>query len=102
MGTPAILHARGREIARVRLKGNCTGTFPVMIRQAQSTLVLIIVFTTPQQSVVGELPLLLLPVMKFKHGVKLLMMEVVHGVDICPLTVITVTVSRAVRTLTRL
>lgn len=43
----------------------------------------------PQQPVVGgdddEL-LLVLPVIKLKHGVKLLIIDAVHGVLICPLT----------------
>jgi hypothetical protein len=39
-----------------------------------------------QHSDVGDEPLLLLPVIKLKQGVKLLIIEVVHGVLICPLT----------------
>lgn len=40
----------------------------------------------PQQSDVGDVPLLVLPVIKLKHGVKLVIIEVVHGVLICPFT----------------
>jgi hypothetical protein len=41
-----------------------------------------------QQPVVGDEyePLLVLPVIKLKHGVKLLIIDAVHGVLICPLT----------------
>jgi hypothetical protein len=59
----------------------------VIRRQAQSTLELISVCNEAQQPVVGVEPLLL-PVMKLKHGVKLLSIDAVHGVLICPLTVI--------------
>ncbi|KAF2325225.1 hypothetical protein GH714_025422 [Hevea brasiliensis] len=41
-------------------------------------LVLIIDANELQQLAVGEVPLLLLPVMKFMHGVKLLIIELVH------------------------
>ena len=86
--TPAMLQARGRESARVRLMGSWTGTLAVKRRQAQSTLALISVCNEAQQPVVGVEPLLVLPVTKLKHGVKLLSIDVVHGVLICPLTVI--------------
>lgn len=88
-GPPAILHARGRESARVRLMGSWTGTLAVIRRQAQSTLVLRIVCNELQQPVVGDdddEPLPILPVIKLKHGVKLLIIDNVHGVLICPLT----------------
>ena len=39
----------------------------------------------PQQLLVGDVPPLLLPVMKFRHGVKLVIIELVHGLEICPL-----------------
>lgn len=81
----AMLHACGRESARVRLIGR-TGTLAVSTRQAQSTLVLVSDCKALQQSDVGDEPLLLLPVMKLKHGVKLLIIDIVHGVLICPLT----------------
>lgn len=82
----AMLHACGRESAKVRLIGSWTGTLAVSKRQAQSTLVLVSDCKALQQSGVGDEPLLLLPVMKLKHGVKLLIIDVVHGVLICPLT----------------
>lgn len=51
-----------------------------------------------QQSDVGEDPLPLLPVMKFKHGVKLEIIEVVQGELICPLAGITEIASRVAYT----
>lgn len=41
-----------------------------------------------QQPGEGDEPLLVLPVIKLKQGVKLLIVEVVHGVLICPLTTV--------------
>lgn len=83
-GTPAILQARGSEIARVRLMGNWNGTFPVIRRHAQSVPLLRSDLSDPQQSEVGEDPLPVLPVIKLMHGVKLEIIEFVHGVLICP------------------
>lgn len=81
IGTLAELHARGRVIAIVRLIGSETGTFPVTRRQVQSTLLLIIDLRESQQAVDGEeAPFLVLPVIKFKHGVKVVSIEIVHGV----------------------
>lgn len=63
IGTP-VLHTRGSEIARVRLKGSEIGTFPVITRHPHSTLSVMRDFTELQQSSVGEdLPFPLLPVM---------------------------------------
>ena len=89
IGTPLILQARGREIAKVRLIGGRTGTLAVINRQAQSMPVLMRDLNELQQLAVGDEPLLLLPVIKFMHGVKVLIMEAVHGVLICPFTEIT-------------
>lgn len=72
-------------MAKVRLNGKDKGTFPVKIRQPQSTLSATIDFTESQQSWVGEdCPFAVLPVMKFKHGVKLVIIEAVQGVLIWP------------------
>lgn len=57
----------------------------VTTRQAQSTLVWSIDLNDLQQSEEGEVPLPLLPVMKLRHGVKLVIIDVVHGVLICAL-----------------
>ena len=40
----------------------------------------------PQQPLVGDEPLLVLPVKKFRHGEKLEISEAVQAVEICPLT----------------
>jgi len=61
----------------------------VINRQAQSIPVLMRDLNELQQLPVGDEPLLVLPVIKFMHGVKLLIIEVVHGVLICPFTEIT-------------
>lgn len=58
-------------------------------RQAQSMPVAMSDLNELQQPEVGEDPLPLLPVMKFRHGVKLLIIDAVHGVLICPLTEMT-------------
>jgi len=81
--------APGREIARVRLIGSWTGTLAVSSRQAQSIPVLISDFNELQQLAVGGEPLLVLPVIKLTHGVKLDIIDMVHGVLICPFTEIT-------------
>ncbi|KAJ7006200.1 hypothetical protein D5086_004461 [Populus alba] len=58
-------------------------------RQAQSMPVLISDFNELQQLAVGGEPLLVLPVIKLTHGVKLDIIDMVHGVLICPFTEIT-------------
>lgn len=64
----------------------------MIIRQAQSTLPDIRDLTESQQSAVGEiLPFALLPVMTFIQGVKVVIMEDVHAVFICPFVFIIVT-----------
>lgn len=73
-------------MAKLRLVGIGIGTLAVMTRHVHSMLVLIRDFKELQHSLVGEFPLLLLPVMKLKHGVKLVIIEAVHGVLICALT----------------
>lgn len=65
---------------KVRLIGSGMGTLAVMTRQVHSTLVRIIDLKDLQHSWVGEPPLALLPVMKLKQGVKLVIIEAVHGV----------------------
>lgn len=84
-----MLQALGREIARVRLMGS--GTLAVTTRQRQSLPPFIIDLNAPQHAVVGvDEPFLLLPVIKFKHGVKLEIIEAVHGeLIVCPCTDIT-------------
>lgn len=82
-GTPLMLQALRRSWT---LTGNWIGTLAVISKQAQSTLVFMIVLNALQQLEVGDDPLLLLPVMKLKHGVKFMIIEVVHDVVICPLT----------------
>lgn len=77
-----MLQALGREMARVRLMGSWTGTLPVTMRQAQSVPLEMSDARDPQHCDVGEAPLLLLPVRKFMHGVKLLIIELVQAVDI--------------------
>lgn len=79
-----LLQARGREIPRFAFKNGIeTGTFPVIIRHAQSMLSVMRDFNESQQSRVGDEPEPVLPVMKFKQGVKLLIIEVEHAVLIC-------------------
>lgn len=85
-----MLQARGREKDKVRLIGRGMGTLAVMTRQVHSTLVRINDLKESQQSWVGELPLPLLPVMKLKQGVKLVIIEVVHGVLIWARAVVAV------------
>ena len=56
-------------------------------RQAQSTLLFAKDLNDSQHVLDGTPPLLLvLPVIKFAHGVKLVIIDVVHGVLICPFT----------------
>lgn len=68
-------------MARDWLIGIWKGTPPVAIMQRQSVPLLVTVFSELQQSAVGvEVPLVVLLVMKFKHGVKLVIIEGEHGV----------------------
>ena len=67
----------------------------VSSRQAQSIPVLIRDLNGPQQLAVGAEPLLVLPVIKLIQGVKLDIIEMVHGVLICPFTEITIRVDNA-------
>lgn len=85
-GTPGMLQARGREIARVLLIGKRNGTLPVTMRHKQSMPLDVSVLSELQQSAVGEVPLALLLVSKFIQGVKMLSADGVHGVLIvlCP------------------
>lgn len=85
-GTAFMLHARVRERARVELNGSWKGTLADITRQAQSTLVFTKDLNDSQHVLDGTAPLLVLPVIKFAHGVKLLIIDVVHGVLICPVT----------------
>ena len=81
-GTPGMLQARGREMARVRLRGTLKGMLPVTIRQRQSLPLLMRDLSELQHSEGGLLPLRLLLVTKFMHGVNVVIMEGVHGVEI--------------------
>lgn len=69
-------------MANARLIGRLTGTFPVNMRQAQSMLPVMREAKESQQPEVGDLPPLVLPVMTFMHGVKLVIRELVHAVVI--------------------
>ena len=79
-----MLQARGREMARVRLIGNWKGTLPVTMRHKQSIPPVVRVLRALQQSAVGEVPLAVLLVSKFIQGVKVLSIDGLHGVLICP------------------
>lgn len=81
-----MLQELGRMSARAALMGRGTGTLAVSKRQAQSMLVPESDLSVVQQLSFCEEPLLLLPVMTLKHGVKLLIIEVVQGERICPST----------------
>lgn len=81
-----MLQARGRERARDRLMGILKGTLPVAIWQRQPVPLVVNDFSTLQQSEVGAVPLALLLVIKFMHGVKLVSIEVVHGILNWPYT----------------
>lgn len=85
-GTPGMLQARGREMARERLMGNWKGTLPVKSRHKQSMPEPVADLSELQQSADGDVPLELLFVRKFMHGVKLESIEALHGVLICPYT----------------
>lgn len=83
-GTPGILQARGREMAKDRLMGIWKGTLPVTMRHRQSRPPLARDLRELQQSALGEVPFAVLFVNKFMQGVKLEMMEALHGVLIWP------------------
>lgn len=83
-GTPGMLQARGRDMARVRLMGIWKGTLPVTIRQRQPVPLLAMDLRELQQSVVGEVPFLVLLVMKFTQGLKVESIVGLHAVVICP------------------
>ena len=76
-----MLHACERERARAWLRG-CwkNGALAEITKQAQSILVLIKDLNESQQVLGGTKPLLVLPVMMFAHGVKLLIIDVVQDV----------------------
>lgn len=76
-----MLHACERERARAWLMG-CwkNGALAEITKQAQSILVLIKDLNESQQVLGGTKPLLVLPVMMFAHGVKLLIIDVVQDV----------------------
>lgn len=69
--------------------GNWMGTLADISRQAQSELVFTKDLNDSQHVLDGVAPLLVLPVIKFAHGVKLLIIEVVQGVLICAFTELT-------------
>lgn len=83
-GTPAMLQARGREMAMVLLRGIWKGMFPVRMRHKQPMPPLVRDFRELQQSAVGEVPLELLLVTKLMQGLKLEIIEALHGLLICP------------------
>lgn len=64
--------------------GRLRGTPPVATRQRQPVPLAMNALITLQQSAVGEFPLVLLLVMKFRQGVKLVSIEVVQGELIWP------------------
>ena len=68
----------------VLLTGIWKGMFPVRMRHKQSMPPLVRDFRELQQSAVGEVPLALLFVTKFMHGLKLEIIEALHGLLICP------------------
>lgn len=100
-GIPLRLHACGRKRARAWLilgSGNI-GTLADITRQAHSILVLIKDTNESQHVLDGAVKpimLLVLPVMRLAHGVKLLIIEVVHGVLICPVTNFTEVIKRVI------
>jgi hypothetical protein len=76
-----MLQARGREMAKDRLMGIWKGTFPVTMRHKQPMLPLVRDFRELQQLALGgEVPFPVLFVKKFKQGVKLEIIEALHGV----------------------
>lgn len=75
-------------MAKLRVVGIGIGTLAVMRRHVHSMLVLTRDLNELQHSLVGEFPFALLPVMKLKQGVKLVIMEAVHGVLICAPTLL--------------
>lgn len=89
-----MLQARGSEMARVRLMGIWNGMPPPTMRHRQPIPPLVSDLSELQHDEVGDVPLRLLLVTKFRHGVKLEIMEGVHGVVIWPRTG-TVVIERA-------
>ena len=79
-----MLQALGREMAMVLLMGNWKATFPVRMRHKQPMPPLVRDFRELQQSAVGEVPLALLFVTKPMQGLKLEIIEALHGLLICP------------------
>lgn len=79
-GTPGMLQARGSDTARVRLIGTWKGTLPVTMRHAQSMLDPVTARRASQQSRVGDVPFAVLFVRKPRHGVKLAIIDALHGV----------------------
>jgi len=80
-GTPGMLQARGREMAKVRLRGILKGTLPVTMRHKHCMPPFVRDLRALQHSVVGEVPLPLLFVRKFIQGVKKLpTIDALHGV----------------------
>jgi hypothetical protein len=79
-----VLQARGREMAKVRLMGIWKGMFPVRMRHKQPMPLVVRDFIELQQSEVGDVPLAVLFVTKPMQGVKLEIIEALHGVLIWP------------------
>lgn len=71
-------------MAKVRLMGIWKGTFPVTMRHRQSVPPLARDFRAVQQPAVGEVPFPVLFVTKLTQGVKLVIIEALHGVLIWP------------------
>lgn len=82
-----MLQARERKRARTWLMGSWKrGALAEITKQAQSMLVFIKDLNESQHVDGGAKPLLVLPVIMFAHGVKVLIKAVVQGVLICPWT----------------
>lgn len=77
-------------MTRVRLMGIWNGMPPATMRHMQPIPLLVSDLSESQHCEVGDVLLRLLLVTKFKHGVKLEIMEGVHGVVIWPCTGIVV------------
>jgi hypothetical protein len=71
-------------MAKVRLMGIWKGTFPVTMRHIQSLIPLVRDFSALQQSALVEVPFAVLFVKKFRQGVKLEIIEALHGLLIWP------------------
>ena len=99
-----MLHAWESERARAWLMGNCKNgeLLGEIRRQAQSILVVVKDLSESQHVLGGTKPLLLLvlPVMMLAHGVKVLIMEVVHELLSCALTQFAEATMRAIRIMT--